>query len=120
MLDIPVFHDDQHGTAIIASAGLLNALAITDRTLDSIKVVFSGAGAAALATANLLVSLGVPVGSVWMCDSEGLVYKGRKEHNFPEKEIYAKGDAPAALAEVLVDADVFIGLSVAACSSRRC
>jgi malate dehydrogenase (oxaloacetate-decarboxylating)(NADP+) len=112
MLDIPVFHDDQHGTAIIASAGLLNALEITGRDIHAIKVVFSGAGAAAIATANLLVSLGVPLSGIWMTDVDGLVYKGRKEHAFPEKEVFAKGDTPATLADVLKDADVFIGLSV--------
>ncbi len=112
ILDIPVFHDDQHGTAIIAAAGLLNACEITERKLGDIKVVFSGAGAAAIATANLLVSLGVSHENIWMCDSEGLVYEGRKEHNFPEKSCYAKGTAPATLAEVIVGADVFIGLSV--------
>ena len=111
-LDIPVLHDDQHGTAIIACAGLINALEITGRSLTGLKIVFSGAGAAAIATADLLVSLGVPRASVWMCDSEGLVYTGRKEHTFPEKMIYAQGDAPGTLAEVIVGADVFIGLSV--------
>jgi malate dehydrogenase (oxaloacetate-decarboxylating)(NADP+) len=112
VLDIPVFHDDQHGTAIIAAAGLLNAVAITERKLSDLKVVFSGAGAAAIATANLLVSLGVPHSGIYMCDSEGLVYEGRKEHNFPEKTCYAKGTSPATLAEVIAGADVFIGLSV--------
>ncbi|MEN9787686.1 MAG: hypothetical protein RLZZ299_2950 [Pseudomonadota bacterium] len=111
-LDIPVFHDDQHGTAIIASAGLLNALEITGRDLATTKVVFCGAGAAAIATANMLRSLGIPLANIWMCDSEGLVYVGRKEQNFPEKEVFGKGHAPAKLAEVLRDADVFIGLSV--------
>ncbi len=110
--DIPVFHDDQHGTAIIAAAGLLNACEITDRQIDEIKVVFSGAGAAAIATANLLVSLGVSHANIYMCDSEGLVYVGRKEHNFPEKACYGQGTVPATLTEVLVGADVFIGLSV--------
>ena len=112
MLDIPVFHDDQHGTAIIAGAGLLNALEVSGKDIHAIKVVFCGAGAAAIATANMLLSLGVPLANIWMCDSDGLVYVGRKEQNFPEKEVFAKGTKPAKLAEVLVDADVFIGLSV--------
>ena len=112
LLDIPVFHDDQHGTAIIAAAGLLNALEITGRQIDSVKVVFSGAGAAAIAVANILCSLGMRRDGIWMCDSEGLLYRGRKEHNFPEKAIYAQGDAPGRLIDVLKDADVFIGLSV--------
>jgi len=111
-LDIPVLHDDQHGTAIIACAGLLGALELTGRTWADLKVVFSGAGAAAIATADLLVALGLPRESIWMCDSEGLVYRGRPEHTFPEKMVYAQGDAPARLAEVIVGADVFIGLSV--------
>ena len=111
-LDIPVFHDDQHGTAIIAGAGLLNALEITGRDPAATKVVFCGAGAAAIATANMLVSLGIPLGNIWMVDADGLVYTGRKVNSFPEKDIYAKGNGPATLAEVLVGADVFIGLSV--------
>ena len=112
-IDIPVFHDDQHGTAIIASAGLLNTLEITNRTLATIKVVFCGAGAAAIATANLFVTLGVPREHIWMTDIHGLVYHGRRELMFPEKTIYAQGDRPATLAEVLQDADVFVGLSAA-------
>jgi malate dehydrogenase (oxaloacetate-decarboxylating)(NADP+) len=112
MLDIPVFHDDQHGTAIIAAAGLLNALHLTGRELTGLKIVFSGAGAAAIATADLFVSLGVPRRSIWLCDSEGLVYEGRREHAFPEKMQYAQPGGPAKLPEVLVGADVFIGLSV--------
>lgn len=112
ILDIPVFHDDQHGTAIIAAAGLLNAVELTERSLATIKVVFSGAGAAAIATALLFVSLGVDRKNIYLCDSEGLVYNGRKEHTFPEKMSFAQGEAPAKLAEVLLDADVFVGLSV--------
>jgi malate dehydrogenase (oxaloacetate-decarboxylating)(NADP+) len=112
-LDIPVFHDDQHGTAIIASAGLLNALELTGRALDSIKVVFSGAGAAALATADMFVALGVPREHIWMVDIAGLVYRGRREEAFPEKMVYAQGEKPAKLAHVLSEADVFVGLSAA-------
>ena len=92
MLDIPVFHDDQHGTAIILGAGLLNALEVTGKKIDQIKVVFSGAGAAGVACANQLVKIGVPRQNIWMCDIKGLVYKGRKEEMFPEKEIYAQGE----------------------------
>jgi malate dehydrogenase (oxaloacetate-decarboxylating)(NADP+) len=112
LLDIPVFHDDQHGTAIIASAALLNALEITGRALDQIKVVFSGAGAAALATANLFVRLGVPREHIWMTDIAGLIYRGRAEEMFPEKALYAQGDRPARLADVIQEAHVFVGLSV--------
>jgi malate dehydrogenase (oxaloacetate-decarboxylating)(NADP+) len=112
-LDIPVFHDDQHGTAIIASAALLNVLEITGKKIDAIKVVFSGAGAAAVATANMFVNTGVPCENIWMCDIAGLIYQGRKQEMFPEKAKYAQGDQPGTLADVIVDADVFVGLSVA-------
>jgi malate dehydrogenase (oxaloacetate-decarboxylating)(NADP+) len=112
-LDIPVFHDDQHGTAIIASAALLNALEIIGKRIDQIKVVFSGAGAAAIATANMFVNIGVPREHIWMTDIAGLVYHGRKREMFPEKAKFAQGDQPGTLAEALIDADVFVGLSVA-------
>lgn len=113
MLDIPVFHDDQHGTAIILGAALINALEISGKQIDQIKVVFSGAGAAGVACANQLVRLGVPRAHIWMTDVAGLIYHGRTEAMFPEKAIYAQGDTPQTLAEVIVDADVFIGVSVA-------
>ena len=113
MLDIPVFHDDQHGTAIILGAALTNALEITGKRIDSVKVVFSGAGAAALASASHLVRMGVPRENIWMCDVKGLVYQGRLEEMFPEKEVFARGDHPATLADVIAGADVFIGLSAA-------
>ncbi|MRS05567.1 malate dehydrogenase, partial [bacterium] len=112
-MDIPVFHDDQHGTAIILGAALLNALEISDKKIKDIKIVFSGAGAAALASANHFVKIGVPRENIWMCDVKGLVYKGRKEEMFPEKAIFAQGERPATLAEVLEGADMFVGLSVA-------
>ncbi|CAG0928338.1 malate dehydrogenase (oxaloacetate-decarboxylating)(NADP+) [Thermoflexales bacterium] len=112
-LDIPVFHDDQHGTAIIASAALLNYLEITGKPIAAIKVVFSGAGAAAVATANMFVTVGVPRQNIWMCDIAGLIYHGRKQEMFAEKAKFAQGDQPGTLAEALVEADVFIGLSVA-------
>ena len=113
LLDIPVFHDDQHGTAIILGAALLNALEITGKKIDEIKLVFSGAGAAALASASHLIKIGVPRDNIWMCDIKGLVYHGRKEEMFPEKEVFAQGDAPATLAQTLEGADMFIGLSAA-------
>jgi len=111
MLDIPVFHDDQHGTAIILGAALLNALEISNKKIDEIKIVFSGAGAAAIASAGHLVVMGVPKEHIWMCDVHGLVYKGRKEEMFPEKESFAQGEQPATLAETLDGADMLIGLS---------
>ena len=112
-LNIPVFHDDQHGTAIILSAGLLNALEVIGKKLTDIKVVFSGAGAAGVACANQLVALGIPREQIWMCDIAGLIYNGRKEEMFPEKVIYAQGEMPGTLADTLEGADVFIGLSAA-------
>ncbi len=112
-LDIPVFHDDQHGTAIIGSAALLNYLEITGKSIQSIKVVFSGAGAAAVATANMFVTVGVPQQNIWMCDIAGLIYQGRRQEMFAEKAKFAQGDQPGTLAEVLAGADVFVGLSVA-------
>ncbi len=112
-LDIPVFHDDQHGTAIILGAALLNALEVSGKKIKDIKIVFSGAGAAAIASANHLVKIGVPKEHIWMCDIKGLVYNGRKEEMFPEKEIFAQGDKPGTLAEALEDADMLIGLSAA-------
>jgi malate dehydrogenase (oxaloacetate-decarboxylating)(NADP+) len=113
MLDIPVFHDDQHGTAIILGAALVNSLEITGKKIDEIKIVFSGAGAAALASAAHLTRIGVPRKNIWMCDIHGLVYQERKEEMFPEKEVFAQSDRPAKLAEVLDGADMFIGLSAA-------
>lgn len=113
LLDIPVFHDDQHGTAIILAAALLNALELVNKKLNRIKIVFSGAGAAAISCANHLVKLGVPRGHIWMSDIKGLVYHGRTEEMFPEKAVFAQGDSPAKLADILDGADVIIGLSAA-------
>lgn len=113
LVDIPVFHDDQHGTAIILGAAVLNSLEVTQKKIDQIKVVFSGAGAAGLACANQMVKIGVPREHIWVCDIKGLVYKGRIEEMFPEKDIYAQGEHPATLAETLEGADIFIGLSAA-------
>jgi malate dehydrogenase (oxaloacetate-decarboxylating)(NADP+) len=113
-LDIPVFHDDQHGTAIILAAGLFNALELVNKPLDQVKVVFSGGGAAGVACATHLVKIGIPLENIWMCDRSGLVYAGRKEEMFPEKEMFARTCCgPASLAQTLQGADVFIGLSAA-------
>lgn len=113
MLEIPVFHDDQHGTAIILGAALLNSLEITGKRISEIKIVFSGAGAAAIASANQFLKMGVPKEHIWFCDVKGLVYNGRKEEMFLEKEIFAQGHHPATLADTLEGADMLIGLSVA-------
>jgi malate dehydrogenase (oxaloacetate-decarboxylating)(NADP+) len=112
-LDIPVFHDDQHGTAIILGAALLNALEISNKKIDEIKIVFSGAGAAAIASARHFVKIGVPKEHIWMTDVKGLVYNGRIDEMFPEKEFFAQGDQPASLSDVLEGADMLVGLSVA-------
>ena len=113
MLDIPVFHDDQHGTAIIVAAALLNGLELVGKRLDEIRVVISGAGASAIATAKLLVKLGVRKENIIMTDSRGVIYKGRKERMNPYKEMFAAETDARTLAEAMVGADVFIGLSIA-------
>ncbi|MBW6472531.1 MAG: NAD-dependent malic enzyme [Anaerolineaceae bacterium] len=113
MLDIPVFHDDQHGTAIVLGAAFLNALEVVGKNIKSVKVVFSGAGAAAIACAKHLLRIGVPGENIWMCDLHGLVYAGRQEEMFTEKLIFTQGTEPATLEQVIEGADVFIGLSAA-------
>ncbi|TDR94725.1 NADP-dependent malic enzyme [Enterovirga rhinocerotis] len=112
-MNIPVFHDDQHGTAIIVASAVLNALEIGGKKLSEIKVVTSGAGAAALATLNLLVTLGVPREHIWVTDIEGVVYKGRNTLMDRWKEVYAQETDKRTLAEVIEGADVVIGLSAA-------
>jgi malic enzyme/CRP-like cAMP-binding protein len=110
-LDIPVFHDDQHGTAIIAGAGLLNALDVVGKRIDAVRVVFSGAGAAGFACARYFLRLGVPPANLVLADIKGVVYKGRGDGNYLD-EIAA--DTPArTLAQALEGADVFVGLSAA-------
>jgi malate dehydrogenase (oxaloacetate-decarboxylating)(NADP+) len=111
-MEVPVFHDDQHGTAIIGAAALLNALDITGKKPDEVKVVFSGAGASALATADHFEHLGVPRQNMLICDSKGVIYKGRTEGMNEYKEPYAVETADRSLADAMKDADVFIGLSV--------
>jgi malate dehydrogenase (oxaloacetate-decarboxylating)(NADP+) len=112
-MKIPVFHDDQHGTAIVVGAAVLNGLHLLGKPLDQIKLVTSGAGAAALACLDLLVMLGIPVANIWVTDIKGVVYEGRTEEMDPIKAIYAKPTSARALAEVLEGADVFLGLSAA-------
>ena len=112
-MGIPVFHDDQHGTAIIVAAAVLNALEFAGKTIERIKVVTSGAGAAALATLNLLVTLGVRRENIWVTDIEGVVYKGREALMDRWKAPYAQETGARTLTEVIEGADVFIGLSAA-------
>jgi malate dehydrogenase (oxaloacetate-decarboxylating)(NADP+) len=110
-LDIPVFHDDQHGTAIISAAAFLNALEIAGKKIADVKVVFAGAGAAAIACANLYVSYGVRPANLRLCDRKGVIYKGRKEGMNPYKEKFAVETEERTLADALVGADAFIGVS---------
>ena len=109
-LNIPIMHDDQHGTAIITAAALLNALEISEKDIASVKVVFNGAGASAISCAKLYLSLGVQPENLYMCDSKGLITSSRDSLT-PEKEIFAKDHDPADLATVIAGADVFVGLS---------
>ncbi len=111
LLDIPVFHDDQHGTAIIAAAALINALDLTDRRLNSIRLVVNGAGAAAIACVALLKSMGLPNSNVILCDTKGVVYRGRTTGMNQWKSAHAVETAARTLADAMVDADVFFGLS---------
>jgi malate dehydrogenase (oxaloacetate-decarboxylating)(NADP+) len=110
-LKIPVFHDDQHGTAIIVCAAILNALKVVGKKVGEIKLVTSGAGAAALACLDLLVDLGVKRENIWVTDIAGVVYAGRKEEMDPRKQRYARETNARRLPDVLAGADVFLGLS---------
>ena len=111
LMNIPVFHDDQHGTAIIATAGLINALAITGRDMKSAKLVCNGAGAAGIACIELVKSLGFPPENVILCDTKGVVYQGRTEGMNQWKSAHATKTDARTLAEALDGADVFFGLS---------
>ena len=110
-LKIPVFHDDQHGTAIIVGAAVRNGLRLVAKRIEDVKVVASGAGAAALACLDLLVGMGLKVENVFVTDIHGVVYKGRKEDMDPRKARYAKDTKARTLAEVIGAADIFLGLS---------
>jgi malate dehydrogenase (oxaloacetate-decarboxylating)(NADP+) len=112
-MGIPVFHDDQHGTAIIVSAAVTNALALADKKIEDVKIVASGAGAAALASLNLLVSLGARRENIFVCDIEGVVYKGREKLMDRWKSVYAQDTSARTLADVIEGADIFLGLSAA-------
>ena len=110
-MSIPVFHDDQHGTAIIVGAAVLNGLELAGKVIEEVKIVTSGAGAAALACLNLLVSLGARRENIWVCDIEGVVYQGRNTLMDKWKEVYAQETDARRLSEVIGGADVFLGLS---------
>ncbi|MBM7334928.1 MAG: NADP-dependent malic enzyme [Alcanivorax sp.] len=110
-MGIPVFHDDQHGTAITVCAAFINGLRVAGKELDQVKVVVSGAGAAALACLDLMVDLGLPQENIWVTDIEGVVYEGRKELMDPDKARFAQPTDARTLGEVIDGADVFLGLS---------
>ncbi len=112
-MNIPVFHDDQHGTAIIVASAVLNGLELAGKKIEEAKIVTSGAGAAALACLNLLVNLGAKRENIWVCDIEGVVYDGRNTLMDRWKEVYAQKTDARTLADVIGGADVFLGLSAA-------
>lgn len=110
-MKIPVFHDDQHGTAIVVGAAATNALHVAGKRFDEIKVVSTGGGAAGIACLNMLLKLGVKRENVWLCDLAGLVYHGRTDQMTDQKAAYAQGTTPATLDDVIARADLFLGLS---------
>jgi len=112
LMDIPVFHDDQHGTAIITGAGLINAVFLTKRKMSEIQVVVNGAGAAAMSCINLAIGLGVKKENIILCDTQGVIYQGRIKHMNKWKQEKAVNTTHRTLEEAMVGADVFLGLSV--------
>ncbi|MBI3896935.1 MAG: NADP-dependent malic enzyme [Gammaproteobacteria bacterium] len=112
-MKVPVFHDDQHGTAIIVGAAVLNGLKVVGKDIKKVKLVTSGAGAAALACLDLLVSLGMPIENIYISDSKGVVYTGRKDDMDSYKARYAKDTSARKLIDIIGDADIFLGLSAA-------
>ncbi|WP_457418574.1 NADP-dependent malic enzyme [Roseateles sp. P5_E7] len=110
-MKIPVFHDDQHGTAIVVGAAFLNGLKVVGKDIKQIKLVTSGAGAAALACLGLLVKLGLPRENIWVTDLAGVVYEGRTELMDPDKAVFAQPTSQRSLREAIAGADVFLGLS---------
>ncbi|MCK6409067.1 NADP-dependent malic enzyme [Thauera sp.] len=112
-MKIPVFHDDQHGTAIISCAGLINGLKVVGKDIGAVKMVVSGAGAAAIACLDLMVSVGLKRENITVCDSKGVIYEGREPNMEPTKARYAQRTEGRTLGDVIVGADVFLGLSTA-------
>jgi malate dehydrogenase (oxaloacetate-decarboxylating)(NADP+) len=112
LLDIPVFHDDQHGTAIIAAAGLINALELTGRDIKTTKLVCNGAGAAGIACLELLKAIGFTPDNLILCDTKGVIYQGRTEGMNQWKSAYAVKTSARTLEQAMIDADIFFGLSV--------
>ncbi|MEX2523462.1 MAG: NADP-dependent malic enzyme [Gammaproteobacteria bacterium] len=117
-MSIPVFHDDQHGTAIIVAAGIINALRVVEKDLDKVKMVVSGAGAAALSCLGLLTRMGLPLENIFVTDIDGVIYKGRETmHSY--QTVYARQTDARTLDEVIEDADVFLGLSAPGVLTRE-
>jgi malate dehydrogenase (oxaloacetate-decarboxylating)(NADP+) len=112
-MSIPVFHDDQHGTAIIATAGLMNAVEIAGKRMDNVKVVFSGAGAAGISCAEMMIKAGVPRGNFMMVDSKGVLWEGRQPEWTPEKSRFVRKTKARTLEDAMRGADVFVGVSLA-------
>ncbi len=110
LMSIPVFHDDQHGTAVITTAALINALEITGKKISNLEVVFSGAGAAAIACAKMIMALGITKDQITLCDRQGVVYEGRSELE-PVRAFFAKKTTKRTLADAMKGADVFVGVS---------
>ncbi|MCF6215830.1 MAG: NADP-dependent malic enzyme [Emcibacter sp.] len=117
-MDIPVFHDDQHGTAIITAAGVINAIDLTGRDIKNVKIVVNGAGAASIACTELVKAMGVPHENVIMCDSKGVIYQGRKEGMNQWKSAHAIATEHRTLKQALVNTDIFLGLSVKGAVSK--
>ncbi|MGQ9816122.1 MAG: malic enzyme-like NAD(P)-binding protein, partial [Candidatus Roseilinea sp.] len=111
-MNIPVFHDDQHGTAIISGAGLLNALELQGKRIEEVRIVFNGAGASAIACARFYLQLGAKRENILMCDSKGVIYTGRTSGMTPQKAEFAADTPLRTLEQALAGADVFVGLSV--------
>ena len=118
-MKIPVFHDDQHGTAIVAAAALLNALEVVGKQIEEVKLVCSGAGAAAIACLNIVVGLGVRRENIWVTDSKGVVYRGRTESMDPQKAHYAQDTSARTLADIVPGPTCSSACRWRACSSPR-
>ncbi|BAI80543.1 malate dehydrogenase (oxaloacetate-decarboxylating) (NADP+) [Deferribacter desulfuricans SSM1] len=118
-LSIPVFHDDQHGTAIICAAALINALELVNKKIDEVKIVINGAGAAGIAIAKLVLSLGAKKENIYLCDSKGVIYKGRKEGMNKYKEEFANDTDKRTLEDAMDGADVFLGVSVKGAVTKK-
>lgn len=117
-MNIPVFHDDQHGTAIITTAAFLNAIELTDQKPDKLKVVFMGSGAAGIACAKMFMEVGVPKANIFLCDRKGLVIKNRSNPE-PRRAFFAQDTTEKTLADVMKDANVFVGLSAGNVVSKK-